>query len=400
MQKDEELRSGRTLNTGAAPPSPRACAPDFIYDVNEYKFSSIIPEDSQVELRSLDAYAQLSLMLRQEEEKHLLEIKGAEEQVTKLPLLSQQVEAKTPLFEWERRIEDESSNLQLDDSKLALLLQQEEERRIQKLHQEKIIEEEADAKMALLLQQEESSRILTFVCDICMDSHSVDGSYELECEHRFCQSCLLGYFQSKTFDNQTENIKCPNCHVCISQEIVLGTMRDCKRQDMEEQFVERASWNLITKCSTFIHCPNESCNNYTEWDPRMQGLAYSCQLCKHDYCLRCQVNPHSKNTYSMGHKGRSCRQQRQQLEKDAVEKKKHDEWKVLNANAEIRLKQYIEKGGAKQCPNCKALIERNEGCDHMTCRNCKCNFCYICGQYNASAPTSRGDCGTTCKTKK
>jgi len=277
LQKDEELRSGRTLDTGAAPPSPRACAPDFIYDVNEFKFSAIIPEDSQVELRSLEAYAQLSLMLRQEEEKHLLEIKGAEEQMTKLPLLSQQVEAKAPLLEW-ARFEDESK-LQLDDSKLALLLQQEEERRIQKLHQEKIIEEEADAKMALLLQQEESSRILTFVCDICMDSHSVDGSYELECEHRFCQSCLLGYFQSKTFDNQTENIKCPNCHVCISQEIVLGTMRDCKRQDMEEQFVERASWNLITKCSTFIHCPNESCNNYTEWDPRMQGLAYSCQLC-------------------------------------------------------------------------------------------------------------------------
>ena len=262
--------------------------------------------------------------------------------------------------------------------------------------------EESDALAAQRLQQEEdNSRIKTFVCDICIEGCLVDGSYELECEHRFCQVCLLNYFSSKTLENEIDNIKCPDCDVIISQDIVLGTLRDCKRQDLIEKYEENASWNLITKCNEFIHCPNDNCNNYTQWDPRIRGFAYSCQSCKHDYCLRCQVNPHDNNTFSMGHKGRTCAQQREQMEKDIAEQKKYKEWQQeLNASAEIRLKEYISQSGIKKCPTCKHLIERNEGCDHMTCSKCKTNFCYIYGKYNKGNPTSRGDCGVTCNNRR
>ena len=87
------------------------------------------------------------------------------------------------------------------------------------------------------------------------------------------------------------------------------------------------------------------------------------------------------------------------MEKDIAEKKKYKEWQELNASAEIRLKEYISQSGIKKCPTCKYLIERNEGSDHMTCSKCKTNFCYICGKYNKGNPTSRGDCGVTCKNK-
>ncbi len=32
----------------------------------------------------------------------------------------------------------------------------------------------------------------------------------------------------------------------------------------------------------------------------------------------------------------------------------------------------------KQCPSCKYWVEKNEGCNHMTCR-CGKQFCYVCG---------------------
>ncbi|KAK8836543.1 hypothetical protein M9Y10_037804 [Tritrichomonas musculus] len=33
------------------------------------------------------------------------------------------------------------------------------------------------------------------------------------------------------------------------------------------------------------------------------------------------------------------------------------------------------------CPNCNARIERNAGCIHMTCQQCRIEFCSVCGKF-------------------
>lgn len=38
----------------------------------------------------------------------------------------------------------------------------------------------------------------------------------------------------------------------------------------------------------------------------------------------------------------------------------------------------------KKCPNCSCRIEKADGCDHMTCAQCRYEFCWSClADYNA-----------------
>ena len=33
---------------------------------------------------------------------------------------------------------------------------------------------------------------------------------------------------------------------------------------------------------------------------------------------------------------------------------------------------------SRPCPQCGVNIEKNDGCNHMTCHHCKHDFCWIC----------------------
>jgi hypothetical protein len=57
--------------------------------------------------------------------------------------------------------------------------------------------------------------------------------------------------------------------------------------------------------------------------------------------------------------------------------------------ADEKFEEFITGSNFKQCPKCKRWIEKNQGCDHMTCK-CGCEFCYRCGKkgcnYNCKIP--------------
>lgn len=54
------------------------------------------------------------------------------------------------------------------------------------------------------------------------------------------------------------------------------------------------------------------------------------------------------------------------------------EWIGLVGGKREYLNDLWIKKNTKKCPKCKTDIEKNQGCMHMTCRNCKYEFCWLC----------------------
>ncbi len=39
----------------------------------------------------------------------------------------------------------------------------------------------------------------------------------------------------------------------------------------------------------------------------------------------------------------------------------------------------------RECPGCKTVTRKSDGCNHMTCEKCKVHWCYCCGLSNQDA---------------
>jgi hypothetical protein len=50
----------------------------------------------------------------------------------------------------------------------------------------------------------------------------------------------------------------------------------------------------------------------------------------------------------------------------------------LKSDREEQENQTWLRDHTKTCPSCTTSIEKNKGCDHMTCRHCKHEFCWEC----------------------
>jgi hypothetical protein len=129
----------------------------------------------------------------------------------------------------------------------------------------------------------------------------------------------------------------------------------CSNKDFEEpvsnlltkeeinKFNEENSKYLLSINPLTRWCPKPDCQGHSQYS----GLKIlSCDRCSTIFCEDCS------QIYEAGH---TC-------------SKKSD------------LCLYVKESGARACPGCKILVEKQSGCTHMTCR-CGTAFCMICGGF-------------------
>lgn len=179
-------------------------------------------------------------------------------------------------------------------------------------------------------------------CEICFEV--IESLWSLpSCQiHFFCHKCIKQLLEIKIFDSQVLKISCPGEN-CPS----LFTYNDMKyflSSDYlakYEKFVKRQQINndptlkpcIVPDCEGIIKGTAEFPRNF-------------CSVCNFEMCFLC---------LKAWHEGQTC---------EEVQIEEFDKW--------------VEGKDVKDCPKCKYKIEKNLGCDHMTCINCHYEFCWNC----------------------
>jgi hypothetical protein len=201
------------------------------------------------------------------------------------------------------------------------------------------------------LQVEAESK--EYDCPICFDNFTIERMFVLDnCFHKYCRDCLSDMMHVKINEGIVTEIKCPdpNCGAVIDH-VEIKRLVDVELYKKYEDFTLNAALSTI---EGLRWCPKPGCGNAMIGSSDRPLMHCSNEECRFTFCFNCKEEWHADST---------CEQ--------------YQQWKLENSEADARMAEWA-KNNAKACPKCQCYIEKNGGCNHMTCKSCKHEFCWLC----------------------
>ncbi|ORY95727.1 putative ariadne-1 protein-like protein [Syncephalastrum racemosum] len=196
---------------------------------------------------------------------------------------------------------------------------------------------------------------VAFTCSICFDDEDVKP-VSAGCGHQFCDGCYTYYIRQKiTEEGESFRICCPHekCKVVVPYSLVMQLMDN----SVQDRYCELLRQAFVDDIPTLRWCPAPDCPFAVECHIPLAALdvvppAVQCS-CGHRFCFGCDLPDHQPTM---------CRLAKAWL------KKCEDDSETAN---------WITTH-TKDCPRCSSAIEKNGGCNHMLCRKCRHEFCWVC----------------------
>ncbi|KDQ59690.1 hypothetical protein JAAARDRAFT_68289 [Jaapia argillacea MUCL 33604] len=191
-------------------------------------------------------------------------------------------------------------------------------------------------------------------CGICFDTPTLEETFQLRCQHRFCTACWEIYVKGKIMDEGQCTIKCmqDGCQTVLDEPSITKLVdQDChtryQKLLLESYVAAHPSLRFCPSpgCTETVSCTSVSKSTLLTIVPTV-GCAKS-----HLFCFGCGMDS--------DHRPIVC-----QLA--AI-------W-LKNAREDAGTSQWI-KANTRNCPKCQQNIEKSGGCKH-----CNYMFCWLCMQ--------------------
>ncbi|KAF9232512.1 hypothetical protein BU15DRAFT_54908 [Melanogaster broomeanus] len=190
-------------------------------------------------------------------------------------------------------------------------------------------------------------------CGICFDDFPEEGTVCIEtCRHDLCMGCARGLVSAKIYERRFP-VLCPLCMAdhrnrnpgAFSGQLVqlLGVS--------EEQYARWVELEM-SQFSTLVSCRKCQKSTFVDKDKLEATDEVRCPTvdCDHVWCRKCEQ---SIDTSGPDH---SC-------------------------DGTSELDHLMKEQGWKYCPSCKTPVQKQDGCNHLSCiaPGCNTQFCYRCG---------------------
>lgn len=194
-----------------------------------------------------------------------------------------------------------------------------------------------------------------FVCFVNKSELKSEDYLALDCCHFFCKDCWNEYLIEKLKEVNTAILTpCPQVGcTLITTESIFKMVLD---ENSYSQYIKACIKNFTDFNSVIKSCPTPGCDSYIQCEIK-GNKEVTCIHCEETYCFKCMQDGHKPCTCEMIGVW------------DSKNKSESENLKWLNINT-------------KKCPSCHKHIEKNQGCNHMTCQKkaggCGYEFCWLC----------------------
>jgi len=195
-------------------------------------------------------------------------------------------------------------------------------------------------------------------CGVCYDEVPPSSAVSLGCDHAFCVDCFRTYLATQVGNGPPGCLttKCPSfkCTQLVPHSYFRGLL---SHSEASSQLLEKQEAyclrNYIENSRSMNFCRAAHCELISVATSSAHVDEVVNCPCGHRYCFKCGEEPHQPC---------SCSQLSTWNDKCSNESETTN-WIMANT---------------KKCPKCAVRIEKNQGCNHMTCKHCNHHFCWLC----------------------
>jgi len=192
-------------------------------------------------------------------------------------------------------------------------------------------------------------------CSVCCEDYSITLLISSVCGHNdLCSVCIKRHIEAElNTKGNVIQVRCPKSR--CTTELTYNDMKRLATKDLFDRYDTLLLRSAIRQLPDFRWCKAPKCGSGQEHTSGDDSPIITCEACGGKSCFTHDVPWHS---------GVTCEDFTEQLKQGNV---------ATNA--------YYQRH-TKPCPKCQMAIEKNDGCDHMSCR-CGYEFCWLClGDYN------------------